>query len=74
MDLARSWGVPDVAVDVGRDLGAWLNRAGHFGHQNVPDNSHTDPQCSIAAIVARGGEDHGPSLVTAAAASATVIW
>lgn len=26
-----------------RDVGIWNNRAGHYGHSNVPNNTHTDP-------------------------------
>jgi hypothetical protein len=26
-----------------RDAGIWNTRAGHYGHCNVPDNTHTDP-------------------------------
>ena len=26
-----------------RDVDTWNSRAGHYGHCNVPDNSHTDP-------------------------------
>jgi hypothetical protein len=26
-----------------RDVGIWNSQAGHYGHCNVPDNTHTDP-------------------------------
>lgn len=26
-----------------RDVGIWNTKAGHYGHCNVPDNTHTDP-------------------------------
>jgi hypothetical protein len=54
MAAIRSWGVPDVfpmgalagsyadtAAKRSRDI--WLNKAGHYGHCNVPGNDHWDP-------------------------------
>jgi hypothetical protein len=54
MAAIRSWGVPDVfpmgalaskygdsAAKRSRDI--WTNKAGHYGHSNVPGNDHWDP-------------------------------
>lgn len=49
MTLARSWGIPDVwPLGVPdwrsrRDANVWTQQAGHYGHSQVPENSHTDP-------------------------------
>jgi hypothetical protein len=54
MAAIRSWGIPDTfpmgalaskygdsAAKRSRDI--WLNKAGHYGHSNVPGNDHWDP-------------------------------
>lgn len=51
MAAIRSWGVPDVfplplassASHCVRTRSAWLDEGGHYGHCNVPGNSHWDP-------------------------------
>jgi hypothetical protein len=64
MAAIRSWGVPDVfpmgalatkygdpAAKRSRDI--WTNKAGHYGHCNVPGNDHWDPGAiSKAALFA----------------------
>ncbi|MGW0087857.1 LysM peptidoglycan-binding domain-containing protein [Streptomyces sp. NPDC003328] len=51
MAALRSWGIPDVfpehlaktASDCTRSRDTWLTKGGHYGHCNVPGNSHWDP-------------------------------
>ncbi|MER7922173.1 peptidoglycan-binding protein LysM [Streptomyces sp. NPDC096057] len=51
MRAIRSWGIPDVfpehlaknSNDCVRSRDVWLNTPGHYGHCNVPGNSHWDP-------------------------------
>ncbi|MGW4446441.1 peptidoglycan-binding protein [Streptomyces sp. NPDC004682] len=52
MAAIRSWGVPDVfpmgtpaktASTCKRDRAVWLSEGGHYGHCNIPGNSHYDP-------------------------------
>lgn len=54
MDALRGWGIPDafpmgaLASHYGdssakRSRDVWLNKAGHYGHSNVPGNDHWDP-------------------------------
>lgn len=42
--IPREWpmGAPQWQGN-SRDVGIWNNRAGHYGHCNVPNNTHTDP-------------------------------
>jgi len=42
--IPREWpmGEPQWSGN-SRDVGIWNNRAGHYGHCNVPNNTHTDP-------------------------------
>ncbi|WP_234029234.1 peptidoglycan-binding protein [Streptomyces sp. PsTaAH-124] len=73
MDAIRSWGVPDVfpmgappalAKDCKRDRNVWLTKGGHYGHCNVPGNSHWDPgHISTSALfsAAPGGDSGGSS-------------
>lgn len=61
LDFAAGWGVPLVSAENGRDLYTWQNVAGHYGHQNVPYNDHTDPQCSIQGILDKAGIIHPPT-------------
>ncbi len=46
----RSWGIPDTwplgrtdGRDGPRTNSVWLTRGGHYGHEHVPGNDHTDP-------------------------------
>lgn len=52
MAAIRSWGIPDVwpagrlsraGEDVSRSLSTYQTEAGHYGHCNVPGNTHWDP-------------------------------
>lgn len=54
MAAIRSWGVPDVFPmgaladhyadsDAKRTRDVWLTKGGHYGHCNIPGNSHWDP-------------------------------
>ncbi|MFE2075185.1 peptidoglycan-binding protein [Streptomyces misionensis] len=52
MDAIRSWGVPDMfpmgppaanSAACKRDRNVWLTKGGHYGHCNIPGNSHWDP-------------------------------
>jgi hypothetical protein len=42
--IPREWpmGPPQWSGN-SRDVGVWNNRGGHYGHCNVPNNTHTDP-------------------------------
>lgn len=44
LGIPRVWpmGAPQWAGN-SRDPGIWNSEAGHYGHCNVPDNTHTDP-------------------------------
>lgn len=44
LGIPRAWpmGAPQWAGN-SRDPGIWNTQAGHYGHCNVPDNTHTDP-------------------------------
>lgn len=45
----RSWGVPDVwpmgqpTWNGNRNTSVWQGSPGHYGHSQVPENTHTDP-------------------------------
>ena len=43
-DIPRVWpmGEPQWQGNA-RDVGIWNNKAGHYGHCHVPNNTHTDP-------------------------------
>jgi hypothetical protein len=51
MRAIRSWGIPDAfpehlaanSEDCVRNRTTWLGTGGHYGHCNVPGNSHWDP-------------------------------
>lgn len=44
LGIPRTWpmGAPKWQGN-SRDAGIWNTKAGHYGHCNVPDNTHTDP-------------------------------
>lgn len=44
LGIPRVWpmGTPQWSGN-SRDTGIWNSQAGHYGHCNVPDNTHTDP-------------------------------
>jgi hypothetical protein len=49
MAWLRSWGVPDVwpmgepTWSSNRNAAVWNTQPGHYGHSQVPENTHTDP-------------------------------
>lgn len=50
LDVAKEYGIPAVwPAGVPRSIGAsrssttWKEKAGHYGHCHVPENTHTDP-------------------------------
>jgi hypothetical protein len=59
MRAIRSWGIPDVfpehlaknANDCVRSRDVWLSTPGHYGHCNVPGNSHWDPGAISPAVL-----------------------
>jgi hypothetical protein len=71
MAAIRSWGVPDVfpmgslAARYGdpaakRTRDVWLNKAGHYGHCNVPGNDHWDPGKISPAILFAAAPMYAP--------------
>lgn len=47
-----------------RDVGIWNSQGGHYGHCNVPDNTHTDPgpMPALTRIITQsGGAASGPA-------------
>jgi hypothetical protein len=74
MAAIRSWSIPDVfpmplADHYGdaskRDRAVWLSQGGHYGHSNVPGNSHWDPGAiSTKAIFAAAPVAVAPKPVT----------
>ncbi|MFF9525367.1 peptidoglycan-binding protein LysM [Streptomyces achromogenes] len=70
MRAIRSWGVPDVfpmhlaktASDCARNRDVWLSTPGHYGHCNVPGNSHWDPgNISTTALFAAAPRTSTPA-------------
>lgn len=58
MALAASWGIPAVSPlgSGDRNPGVFFNESGHYGHFNAPSpDDHSDPVCSIGAILSRAG-------------------
>ena len=49
VDWLRSWGVPDAwpmgspTWKAARNERTWASKGGHYGHSQVPENTHTDP-------------------------------
>lgn len=63
--VARVWpsGLPNPATPNGQDPGHhnrsvdnWLHKSGHYGHSQVPDNSHWDPAYTAAEVAIVMGE------------------
>ena len=69
MAAIRSWGIPDAwpagqlsvgGEDVSRDLATYRTKGGHYGHCNVPGNSHWDPGAIDQQAIFRAAGDTPP--------------